>query len=95
MKISELNKKDLGGEGLPKGDTIIDFSTLDVEPTQLEYDGVTKTRYLLKISENESYFVPKGVMSDLKQTELDGFPKARVTRTGEKLETKYTVVGLK
>jgi len=96
-KLNEFEKKDFqGGEGLPNGDTVVDFETLEIEPTEIEYDGEKKTRYLLKVNDDEQYFAPKTVMADLKQIQLEGkFTKARITRTGEKLETKYTVVGVK
>jgi len=96
MKITDFEKKDFGGcEGLPKGDTIVNFTTLEIDPTEIEYDGEKKLRYLLTLENGETYYAPKTVMADLKQLEMDGFPQARITRNGEKLETKYTVVGLK
>lgn len=95
-KLNEFEKSDFqGGEGLPKGDTVVDFETLDIEPIEVEYDGEKKVRYLLKLDNETTYYAPKTVMADLKQIQLDGFAKARITRTGEKLETKYTVVGVK
>ena len=95
MKITDFEKKDFGGAGLPKGDTVIDFETLEIEPTIIEYDGEKKTRYLLQVNAKDYYYVPKGVMADLLEVRHDGFKKARITRTGENLETRYTVIGLK
>ena len=94
MKLEEFNKTEFGGKGLPQGDTLINFENLEIEPTIIEYDGKETTRYLLKVSPKEEFFAPKTVMAGLKKAQLDGFKKARITRTGEHKDTRYTVIGL-
>lgn len=96
MKLEDFNEKEfLSGKGLPKGDTVVYFDTLEIEPTTTEFDGKTQKKFLLKINKETEYLVPRIVMADLKAVQIAGFEKARITRTGEKLETRYTVIGLK
>lgn len=92
LKAFVANENFSGGAGLPTGDTIINLETTQVSPE--EYEG--KPRWKLTFEDGTEYFVPKTVMKGIKKAIEEGFPLARVTRTGTDLNnTQYTVVGVK
>ncbi len=92
LKAFVANEDFSGGAGLPTGDTIIDLEKTQVTPD--EYEG--KPRWKLTMEDKTDYFVPKTVMKGIKTAVEQGFPFARVTRTGTTLnDTQYTVVGIK
>ncbi|KKL59079.1 hypothetical protein LCGC14_2218960 [marine sediment metagenome] len=94
MKLKEYVEKNdfVTGKGLPQGDTILNINEVDV--LESEYDG--NPRFQLKWKEGDvehEYYVPKGVLADIKKLAADGAVNIRVTRTGTtKSDTRYTVI---
>ena len=83
------------GEGLPDGDTFITISEATVTPVEKEYADGVKQKYELK-TKDKTYIVGKQVMAGI-QAAVNKKPDAlrlRITKTGEKLETHYTVVAV-
>ena len=80
---------------MPDGDTFITISETDVEAIEVEFDDKKKTRYKLKTKEHE-YVVGVQVMKGIEEA-IKKSPTAkrvRITKTGEKLNTHYTVVAV-
>ena len=82
-------------ESLPDGDTFIVLAEAEVEPMEVEFDGKMKTRYKL-ITDGKEYVVGVQVIRGMQevQTKQPKIKRVRVTKTGEKLNTKYAVVGV-
>jgi len=90
-----VEEENFGGnfESLPDGDTYLVLDETDVEAIEVEFDDKKKTRYKLKTSEHEYVVgvqVMKGIEEAIKQK--PDAKKVRITKTGEKLNTHYTVV---
>jgi len=88
-----LEKKDFS-TGLPQGDTRILFNGTQVEELEATFDGEKRVRGKIKTENGDEFFVPMSVLRDLKKCNESGFNAARVTRSGEGIKTRYTVVGL-
>jgi len=84
-----------GSEGLPDGDTFIEMSKTEVETFEDEYEGKVKTKYRL-ITKDKTYIVGVKVMRGIKSLVAKNpkLERVRITRTGEKLDTTYTVVAV-
>ncbi|MBP42750.1 MAG: hypothetical protein CL528_13330 [Aequorivita sp.] len=96
MKLNQYVEQAKFGSGLPQGDTIINLETTDVEETEFEQvDGSKQKKWILTTENNDTYIVGITVMSGIQEARDKGFSKVRVTKTGFKLDTKYTVIGLK
>jgi len=90
-----VEEENFGGtfESLPDGDTFITISETDVEAIEVEFDDKKKTRFKLKTKDHE-YMVGVQVMKGIEEA-VKKRPEAkrlRITKTGEKLNTHYTVV---
>lgn len=96
MKLDKfLEEENIAGtfESLPDGDTFIVLAETEIEPIEVEFEGKTKTRYKLKTKDHEFMVgiqVIRG-MQDVKNKKPE-IKKVRITKTGEKMNTKYTVV---
>jgi len=103
MDMKELAKQEEiknGFDNIPVGMTKLDANSIDISPTEVEFNGVKKIRYELKAKTTdgkEVHFgcgvqIYNGLIAVSKYT-----PKAKViyiTRNGTtKDDTKYTVVG--
>jgi hypothetical protein len=78
---------------LKDGDTWLMVEGTTVEPIEQTYkDGTTKLKYQIK-SNNKTIIVGPQVMEGIKEALKKGFLCVRITKTGENLNTKYTVVG--
>ena len=97
MKLTDFVKEEnFGGfESLPGGDTYIVLAETEVEAIEVEFEGKNKTRYKLKTGEHE-YIVGPQVMKGIQEatTNEPDTKKVRITKTGEKMNTKYTVVAV-
>jgi hypothetical protein len=92
MNLKEyVEQTDFGSnwETLPKGDTYIVLTETEVEPIEVEFDGVKKTRYKLK-TEDKEYMVGIQVIKGIQEN--SSAEKVRVTKAGEGKSTHYTVV---
>ena len=92
-----VEEENFGGtfESLPDGDTFIVVSETDVEAVEVEFDDKKKTRYKLKTKDHEYMVgvqVMKGIEEAVKKTPTA--KRLRITKTGEKLNTHYTVVAV-
>jgi len=92
-----VEEENFGGafESMPDGDTFLILAETDVEPIEVEFEGKTKTRYRLKTKDHE-YVVGVQVMRGIEEAvkKKPECKKVRVTKTGEKMNTKYTVVAV-
>lgn len=90
-----IQEENFGGtfESLPDGDTYITIDETEVEALDVEFEGKTKTRYKLKNKEHE-YIVGIQVMRGIEEAikKKPESKRVRITKTGEKMNTKYTVV---
>lgn len=95
LKLVEALGKVEDTKGLPKGDTYLSLPDCEAEPYDYVDDktgNVTK-KWKITTKEGTIYYLPLVVMRDIKKLFADsGTTKVRVTRTGEKLDTRYTVV---
>ena len=95
MKLSEYVAKKEFEFGLPQGDTVIDLEQTETEETTFKTnEGEVKATWKLVLKNGETYNVPKSVMAGIKAAADKGFKRARVTRVGTQLGTRYTVVGV-
>ena len=98
MKLDKfLEEENIAGafESLPDGDTFINLDQTDIEAIDVEFDGKTKTRYKLKTKDKE-YMVGVQVVRGMQEvkTKKPDCKRVRITKTGEKMNTKYTVVAV-
>jgi hypothetical protein len=94
-KLSEFVKNNDFSFGLPIGDTIIEIDKTSAEETEINTKDGKKKAYQLTIDSGESYTAPKSVMGEIKKLSAAGVEKVRITKTGEGLNTRYTVVEAK
>jgi len=82
-------------ESLPDGDTFISLEETNVEPVTVEFEGKEKTRYKLKTG-NKEYMVGPQVLRGMQEAtkKNPNTKRVRITKTGEKMNTKYTVVAV-
>ena len=98
-KYFEQNKIESDFEKLPVGDTYIDLSTLDIEETTKNFNGVEKQRWNLsfknKKGEDKEFEVGKQIIRGIQDCVDLGSPFVRITRQGTGREdTKYTVTAV-
>jgi predicted nucleic acid-binding protein len=97
MKLTDFVKEENFGayESLPDGDTYIILLDTTVEAIEVEFEGKNKTRYKLKTGDHE-YIVGTQVMKGIQEaiTKKPDCKKVRITKTGEKMNTKYTVIAV-
>lgn len=93
--LADYAKENKFDFGLPQGDTIIDLQQAQVEETKFKTnEGVEKQAWRITLPTGQSYNVPKSVMAKIKEMVEAGKTKVRITRTGERLSTSYTVVSV-
>lgn len=102
MDMKELAKQETiknGFDNIPVGMTKLKAETIDIEPTEVEFNGVKKTRYELKaktVDGKEVHFscgvqIYNGIVEASKVKDIK---TVYITRNGTtKDDTKYTVVG--
>jgi predicted nucleic acid-binding protein len=90
-----VEEENFGGtfESLPDGDTFITIAETDVEAIEVEFEDKKKTRFKLKTKDKE-YMVGPQVMRGIEAAikKKSDCKRVRITKTGEKLNTHYTVV---
>jgi hypothetical protein len=90
-----VEEENFGGtfESLPDGDTFITIAETDVEAIEVEFEDKKKTRFKLKTKDKE-YMVGPQVMRGIEAAikKKPDCERVRITKTGEKLNTHYTVV---
>ena len=97
MKLTDYykeNKEDFEvGGGIPEGDTYFS-KECEIEPKQVEFNGVKKTVYELTSVEAQKYRVGKSVINGLMEKINNGHEFIRVTRSGKgQKDTRYTFLG--
>lgn len=85
------NESDI--ESFPEGKTNLDLSKTDVEEKQVDFEGMKKTRYVLTIGEKK-YWAGTQIMDGIKQASESGFSNVVITRKGQGMKTRYTVMPL-
>jgi len=86
-------EKITSGQGLPIGETVINFKDiLDYERVDEEFQGRPTTKFLVKFKNGSSVFLPKTVFKDLKDALEDGAFGLKVVRSGQGINTKYATV---
>lgn len=96
MNVTEFFEQNkIGGEleSFPEGDTYLDLKKIDIEPIQIEFDGKQKTRYKIQ-SDEKTYVTGITVLKGIKEAKEKQKQYVRITRTGEGMETTYTVITL-
>lgn len=102
MDINELAKQETirnGFDNIPVGMTKLVANSIDISPTEVEFNGIKKTRYELtaKTVDGKEVHFSCGVQiynGLIEASKVKGIKTVYITRNGTtKDDTKYTVVG--
>lgn len=94
MRLLEALEKINEGTGLPQGDTFINIENSEANQKNYTDDktGEVTEKWDLSAEDGKIYNVPRSVMRDIKELCRKGAKRVRITRTGLKADTRYTVV---
>ena len=83
-------------EGLPQGDTYIKIDDTSVEETPFTDDsGKETTRARILLADGRIFYISDGVLREINKAMKAGKSEVRITRSGQGMQTKYTVVATK
>lgn len=91
VKDKDFASGESDADPFPEGKTELDVPSVEVEEKEIEFDNGKKTRYILSFGEKRYWAGPQ-IMDGIKQALGAGFSKLVVTRKGQGLKTKYTVM---
>lgn len=92
MRLSDALKLTQSTQGLPMGDTYITIDTTEAEEIEFkDFSGKPVKKWVIK-SDGKEYVIPPNLMRDIKTVADKGAKIVRITRTGEKANTRYNVL---
>jgi hypothetical protein len=84
---------DSEADPFPEGKTKLEVAEIEVQEHEVEFDGKKRMRYILKAGDKQ-YWAGNQIMQGIQAAVEAGFETVEITRKGQGLKTKYTVMGL-
>lgn len=92
MKLTDAMKTITSTKGLPMGDSFVDINSAEADEFEFkDQAGKVLKKWLIKFDGKE-FVIPTNLMNDIKSLHELGAARVRITRTGQKIDTRYTVV---